>query len=91
MGTVPTPFDPEADGPGYLYVKLADYLSARIEDGSLRPGAMLLNERNLAAECGVSVGTARRAIRLLRERGLVITLHSRGTFVAPTDITGTRR
>jgi GntR family transcriptional regulator len=77
------PFDPDPDTPGYLYVKLADYLTARIADGGLPPGAMLPCERSLAAEHGIAVGTARRAIRLLRERGLVITLPSKGTFVAP--------
>jgi GntR family transcriptional regulator len=81
MCTVSIPFDPEADGPGYLYVKFADYLAARIDDRSLRAGAMLPCERSLAALHGVSVGTARRATQLLRERGLVVTLPSRGTFV----------
>lgn len=85
MGTVPIPFDPGLDGPDYLYVKLADYLAARIDDGTIPPGAMLPNERTLAAEHRVSVGTARQATRLLRERGLVVTLHSKGTFVAGTD------
>jgi GntR family transcriptional regulator len=74
-------FDPDAGGPGYLYVKLADYLTARIEDGTLPSGAMLTNERSLATEYGVAVGTARRAIDLLRRRALVITLPARGTYV----------
>lgn len=30
---------------------------------------------------GVSLGTARRTVRLLRERGLVVTVRSKGTFV----------
>lgn len=81
MSTVSIPFDPDADGPGYLYVKLADYLTARIHDDSLPSGAMLPCERSLAALHGVSVGTARRATQLLRDRGLVVTLPGRGTFV----------
>jgi GntR family transcriptional regulator len=83
MCTVSIPFDPEADGPGYLYVKLADYLTDRIHDDTLPAGAMLPCERSLAIEHGVSVGTARRATHLLRDRGLVVTLPSRGTFVVP--------
>jgi GntR family transcriptional regulator len=85
MGTVSIPFDPDIDGPNYVYVKLANYLAARIDDGTIPSGAMLPNERSLATECGVAVGTARRATRLLRERGLVITLPRKGTFVARTD------
>jgi len=75
-------FDPESTGPGYLYVKLADHLVTCIEDGSLAPGAMLPNERDLAMEYEVSVGTVRRATRLLRVRGLIITLPSQGSYVA---------
>ncbi|MFI1970356.1 GntR family transcriptional regulator [Streptomyces cinnamoneus] len=51
-------------------------------------GARLPGERDLAEEYGVAIGTARRAIQELRERGLLITLPAKGTFVAqrqPTD------
>lgn len=85
MGMEPLPFDPDIDGPGYLYVKLADYLSDRIRDRTLSPGTMLPCERTLAAQHGVSIGTARRATQLLRNRGLVVTLPSRGTYVAVVD------
>lgn len=91
MSTVSIPFDPDADGPGYLYVKLADYLADRIRDRALPPGAMLPCERTLAAELGVSVGTARRATQLLRDRGLVVTLPSRGTYVVAGYASGSRR
>jgi DNA-binding GntR family transcriptional regulator len=77
-------FDPEAGGPGYLYVKLADYLAACIDDGLISPGAMLPNERRLAIEHEVSLGTVRRATRLLRDRGLVVTVPGRGSYVAAT-------
>lgn len=80
------PFDPDALGPGYVCVKLADYLTDRINDGGLPPCAMLPCamlpcERTLAAEHGVSAGSARRAARLLRERNLIVTLPSRGSYV----------
>ena len=39
-------------------------------------------ERELARECGVAYDTVRRAVVLLRERGLIVTLHGRGTYVA---------
>jgi GntR family transcriptional regulator len=81
VDTVPIPFDPEAGIPGYLYVKLADYLAERIRDGTLPSGAALPNEHALAAEFEVSLGTVRRATRLLRERGLVATVPSLGTYV----------
>jgi GntR family transcriptional regulator len=75
-------FDPEAQGPGYLYLQMADHIAARIDAGELQPGARLPAERDLAAEYRVSLGTARRATAELRERGLVLTLPVKGTFVA---------
>jgi DNA-binding GntR family transcriptional regulator len=38
-------------------------------------------ERDLAAYYQVSYGTVRRAMVVLRERGLIETIHGRGTFV----------
>jgi GntR family transcriptional regulator len=83
MRTVPIPFDPDPGVPDYLYVKLADYLADRIRDGTLPSGAVLPNERALAAEFQVSLGTVRRATRVLRERELVATVPSLGTYVRP--------
>lgn len=75
------PFDPEAAGPAYLYSAVAGHIAARIEAGELRPGARLPGERELAPEYGVALGTARRAVQELRDRGLVVTLPAKGTFV----------
>jgi DNA-binding GntR family transcriptional regulator len=74
-------FDPLAGGPGYVYVKMADHITARITVGDLSPGARLPAERDLAEEYAVSLGTARRATAELRERGLVITIPVKGTYV----------
>jgi GntR family transcriptional regulator len=75
-------FDPEAGGPAYTYVRVADHIAARIAAGELAPGSRLPAERDLAAEYGVALGTARRAVEELRDRGLVVTLAAKGTFVA---------
>ena len=60
---------------------VADHIAARIAAGELVSGARLPAERDLAAEYGVSLATGRRAVRLLRERGLVVTLPVKGTFI----------
>jgi GntR family transcriptional regulator len=79
---MPVPeFDPNAVGPGYLYVALADHFAARIDSGELPPGSRLPGELDVVEEFGVSLGTVRRATAELRERGLVITLPAKGTFV----------
>ncbi|NIH82951.1 winged helix-turn-helix domain-containing protein [Amycolatopsis viridis] len=78
--TVPD-FDPSGQ-PGYLYEMMAEHLAARIEAGELLPNTPLPAERRLAAEYGVSLGTARHATHILRERGLVFTIRAKGTFIA---------
>ncbi|PJE97417.1 GntR family transcriptional regulator [Streptomyces carminius] len=77
-GQVPD-FDPQ--GPQLVYVALADHITARVAAGELRPGARLPAERTLAEEYGVAYMTVRRATALLRERGLIVTVHGKGTFV----------
>ena len=63
------------------YLRVADDIAARIASGELPPGARLRAERDLAEHYGVSYGTVRRAMEVLRERGLITTIHGRGTFV----------
>lgn len=62
---------------------LADELRRAIETGDLAPGARLPSERELAERHGIARNTARQAIRLLAESGLVIAEHGRGVFVRP--------
>lgn len=76
-------FDPQ--GPDLLYVAVADHIAARIAAGDLSPGARLPAERDLAAEYGVAYMTVRRASAVLRERGLIVTVHGRGTYVAEPE------
>lgn len=77
-------FDPR--GPDLIYMQVADHIEARIEQGELSPGQRLPSERDLAEEYGVAYMTIRRAIRELREqRGLVRSVHGKGTFVTRPD------
>ena len=64
------------------YMRVAEDIAARIASGELKPGARLRAERDLARYYGVSYGTVRRAMEVLRERGLITTIHGRGTFVS---------
>lgn len=73
-------FDP--DGPNLIYVAVADHLAARIAAGQLQPGERLTPERDLATEYGVAYLTVRRAMKVLRDRGLILTVHGKGTFVS---------
>jgi DNA-binding GntR family transcriptional regulator len=64
------------------YMRVAEDIAARIASGELAPGARLRSERDLAEHYQVAYGTIRRAMEVLRERGLIRTIHGRGTFVA---------
>lgn len=69
------------------YMRVADDIIARITSRELAPGARLRSERDLATYYSVSYGTVRRAMEVLRDRGLITTIHGRGTFVTapPAD------
>jgi DNA-binding GntR family transcriptional regulator len=53
--------------------------------GRLAPDTRLPSEAELAQQYGVARMTVRRAVAQLRDKGLVITVHGRGSFVAPRD------
>jgi GntR family transcriptional regulator len=67
-------------GPDFAYVQVANNIAVRIEAGEITH--KLPSERDLAEEYGVAYQTVRHAMKLLRERGLIITRQGRGTFVA---------
>jgi GntR family transcriptional regulator len=72
----------ETSGPKLVYMQVADWIAGRIERGELQPGHKLPAERDLAAEIGVGYMTVRRAMRELRDRGLIVSVVGRGTYVA---------
>jgi len=59
------------DRPRLAYLRVADDIAAQIASGELAPGARLRSERDLAAHYGVSYGTIRRAMEVLRDRSLI--------------------
>lgn len=61
--------------------RIAEELRRQIESGELRSGAKLLSERALAEKYGAARNTAREAIRLLAEQGLVTAKHGSGVYV----------
>ena len=71
--------------PTPLYVQLANILRDMITSGELQPRAPLPSESYLQQEQGVSRGTVRMAVAILRDEGLVVTIGGRGTFVSPRD------
>ena len=75
----PRRFDPA--GPELVYMQVADDVAGKIASGELTHGARLPGEQAMAAEYGVARMTAARAVRELRERGLVRTVIGKGSYV----------
>ena len=75
----------DRDGPQPVYVQVAEHMAGRIESREWVPGRRLPPERELAEFYGVAYDTIRRATALLREQGSIVTVHGRGTFVAPSN------
>lgn len=66
-----------------LYLQIADILRDRMTSGEIPPGAKLPTELELMEEFGVSRGTVRGAIKVLRDEGLAVAKPARGTFHRP--------
>ena len=63
------------------YAQLAHILRAGISQGEYPPGERLPAETSLAKAHGVSTMTARQAVRVLEEEGLVSRAQGKGTYV----------
>jgi GntR family transcriptional regulator len=72
---------PDNSGGRPLYARVREHLIERIRSGEWKPGQLIANEFEIAAEFGVSQGTARKAIGDLATEGLVVRRQGRGTFV----------
>ncbi len=63
------------------HIQLSEMLIREIVAGHLADGARLPPERQMAAELNVAVGTLRRALALLEEKGLLERIHGSGNYV----------
>ncbi|ADJ50519.1 GntR family transcriptional regulator [Amycolatopsis mediterranei S699] len=73
------------------YVAIADDLRERIARGELPPGARVPSTRRLAADHGVAMATAAKALAQLSQEGLVRAEPRSGTVVADRDRRGSQR
>jgi GntR family transcriptional regulator len=69
------------------YYQLANILRRQISAGVLRPGDRIPSETQLSEQYQVSPMTARRALTILLDEGLVWAARGRGTFVKPLVLT----
>jgi GntR family transcriptional regulator len=74
--------------PTDLYEQVAAEIRRAIADGEAKPGERLPPAKDLAAVIGVNTNTVLRALRLLREEGLLEFRRGRGISVAGTPERG---
>jgi GntR family transcriptional regulator len=78
----------DRDGPLPLHDQVAAELRRAIADGEAGPGDRLPPARDLAAVLGVNSNTVLRALRILRDEGLLEFRRGRGVTVAGTPEEG---
>jgi GntR family transcriptional regulator len=82
---------PTASDPAPKYMQIARNMSNLIENGNWPEDHGLPSERQLVELLEVSRVTARRALQVVSERGLVVRKPGSGTYVAPRLVQGLAR
>jgi GntR family transcriptional regulator len=75
----------DRDGATPVYRQVANILRARIVSGELPPNRPVPSETQIEAEFDIARATARKAIAVLRDEGLVETVPGRGSYVTPVE------
>ena len=71
----------QADGRP-MYVQIMDQVQQRVAVGDWRPGTRLPSIRELAVALNVSVITVKRAYLELERKGVIVTQHGKGSWIA---------
>jgi len=74
----------DRDDPALLHEQVAAQIRSAIADGEAKPGDRLPPARHLAAVMGVNTNTVLRALRILRDEGLLELRQGHGIRVTGT-------
>lgn len=69
-----------------IYNQLARWMETKINSGEWESDHKFPGEVDLARSLGVSRGTLRKAIATLIDRGMVVQIHGKGTFVGQPEL-----
>ena len=79
------------DKPEKHYLRLAREIRSDIEEGRLLPGQRMPTVKEMCSKSGLSAGTVRQALGLLKAQGLIELTPGRGTFVSVPKENGKSR
>lgn len=65
--------------------QLADLIRERVASGEYQPRQPIPSEHQLVQETGLSRSTVQKALRALRDEGVVYSVHGLGTFAGKRD------
>lgn len=68
-----------------IYEQLSEQVKSQILSGALGENEALPSVRALSASLKISALTVKKAYDKLEEDGFVVTVHGKGTYVAPTN------
>lgn len=68
-----------------IYEQIANQIKKDIVSGSLKENEALPSVRSLAAELRISALTVKKVYDKLEEEGFVVTVHGKGTYIAPMN------
>ena len=71
-----------------VYVQVADWIAGMIASGEIAPGRPLPSEAQIMGGTGIARHTARKAVAVLRDRGLVVTTPGKGSYAAQSRDVG---
>lgn len=75
----------DREGPVPPYKQVAAILRERIASGEIPPGRRIPSMVELEEEFGIARDTIRKAVKVLRDEGLVQTVTGLGVFVVEAD------
>ncbi|MGI6070597.1 MAG: GntR family transcriptional regulator [Blautia sp.] len=68
-----------------IYEQIVEQIKCLILSGDLKEETMLPSVRSLSKELKISALTVKKAYDRLEEEGFIVTVHGKGSFIAPTN------
>jgi len=65
-----------------IYEQIVNEIERYVSLGVLKPNEKIPSVRNMALDLGINPNTVKKAYDILEERGVIVTLSTKGTFIS---------